>query len=127
MDENNKDRFRRLLSEHFNDNLTELNDALDKHIMSKTYKKHFNKMMYEKNKHNDEFKRNKTEYDKKYYEEHKERLLTQRRDKYHNDTEFKEHIKLQQRNRYYQLNILKSLKPTSSGSTSGSTDIIESA
>ena len=56
MDEKEKLRFRRLLSEQFNDNLKDLNDSLDKYIQSITYKKHFNKIMYEKNKNNDEFK-----------------------------------------------------------------------
>ena len=76
--------------------------------------------MYEKHKHSDEFKQKKIEYDKRYYEENKETLLAQRKDKYHNDNDFKEKVKLQQKNRYSQLNKLKSLKPTSSGSISGS-------
>ena len=120
MDGKEKERFRVLLLDQFHDNLKDLNDALDKHIKSITYKKQFNKIMYEKHKQNDEFKQNKTEYDKKYYQEHKEALLNQRKQKYHNDNAFKEKVKLQQKNRYSQLNNLKSLKPTSSGSISGS-------
>ena len=53
MDEKEKARFKQILSKEFNDNLKYLNDALDKHIQSITYKKHFNKIMYEKNKEND--------------------------------------------------------------------------
>ena len=120
MDEKEKARFKQILSKEFNDNLKDLNDALDKHIQSITYKKQFNKIMYEKNKENDEFKQKKNEYDKKYYQEHKDKLLKERKEKYHNDNEFKEQIKLKQRNRYSQLNKLKNLNPTSSGSLSGS-------
>ena len=108
-----------IVNTHFNGNLKDANFALKKYIQSIEYKKHFNKIMYEKNKNNDEFKEKK-EYDKKYYQEHKETLLKNRKEKYHNDNEFKEQIKLKQRNRYCQLNKLKSLK---SGSVSGSTDL----
>ena len=120
MDEKEKARFKQISSKEFNDNLKDLNDALDKHIQSITYKKQFNKIMYEKNKENDEFKQKKNEYDKKYYQEHKDKLLKERKEKYHNDNEFKEQIKLKQRNRYSQLNKLKSLNLNSSGSVSGS-------
>ena len=120
MDEKEKTRFGQILSTKYNNNLKDLNDALDKHIQSITYKKHFNKIMYEKNKENDEFKQKKNEYDKKYYQEHKDKLLKERKEKYHNDNEFKEQMKLKQRNRYSQLNKLKNLNPTSSGSLSGS-------
>ena len=116
MDEKEKARFGQILSTKFNNNIKDLNDALDKYIQSITYKKQFNKMMYEKNKENDEFKQKKKEYDKKYYQEHKETLLNQRKNKYHNDNEFKETIKQQQRNRYSQLNNLKKLNLNSSGS-----------
>ena len=120
MDEKEKARFGQILITKYNNNLKDLNDALDKHIQSITYKKQFNKIMYEKNKENDEFKQKKNEYDKKYYQEHKDKLLKERKEKYHNDNEFKEQIKLKQRNRYSELNKLKSLK---SGSVSGSTDL----
>ena len=67
---------------------------------------------------------------KKYYQEHKETLLNQRKQKYHNDNEFKEKVKLQQRNRYSSLLFNKSVekikfKPTSSGSICGSVVSIE--
>ena len=123
MDEKEKARFKQILSKEFNDNLKYLNDALDKHIQSITYKKHFNKIMYEKNKENDEFKQKRKEYDKQYYQQNKDKLLKERKEKYHNDNEFKEQIKLKQKNRYSQLNNLKNLNPTSSGSVSGSTDL----
>ena len=55
MDEQEKVRFKQLLSEQFHDNLKDLNDALEKHIKSIIYKKQFNKIMYEKHKHSDEF------------------------------------------------------------------------
>ena len=116
MDEREKVRFKRLLSEQFNDNLKSLNDALDKHIQSIIYKKEFNKKAYAKHKENEEFKQKKKDYDKKYYEEHKELLLTQRKQKYHNDNDFKEQMKLKQRNRYLELNKSKNLNPNSSGS-----------
>ena len=120
MDEKEKARFKQILSKEFNDNLKDLNDALDKHIQSITYKKQFNKIMYEKNKENDKFKQKRKEYDKTYYQQNKDKLLKERKEKYHNDNEFKEQIKLKQRNRYSQLNKLKNLNPTSSGSLSGS-------
>ena len=120
MDEKEKTRFGQILSTKYNNNLKDLNDALDKHIQSITYKKQFNKIMYEKNKENDEWKEKKKEYDKKYYQQNKDKLLKERKEKYHNDNEFKEQIKLKQRNRYSQLNKLKSFDLNSSGSISGS-------
>ena len=110
MDEQEKERFKQLLSEQFHDNLKDLNDALEKHIKSIIYKKQFNKIMYDKHKQNDEFKQNKTGYDKTYYQEHKEALLNQRKQKYHNDNDFKEKVKLQQRNRYSSLLFNKSVE-----------------
>ena len=120
MDEKEKARFGQILSTKFNNNIKDLNDALDKYFQSITYKKQFNKLMYEKNKENDEFKQKRKEYDKQYYQQNKDKLLKERKEKYHNDNEFKEQIKLKQRNRYSRLNNLKNLKPTSSGSISGS-------
>ena len=120
MEEKEKARFGQILSTKFNNNIKDLNDALDKHIQSITYKKQFNKLMYEKNKENEEFKQKRKEYDKKYYQQNKDKLLKERKEKYHNDNEFKEQMKLKQRNRYSQLNNLKNLNPTSSGSISGS-------
>ena len=120
MEEKEKARFGQILSTKFNNNIKDLNDALDKYFQSIEYKKQFNKLMYEKNKENDEFKQKKKEYDKKYYQQNKDKLLKERKEKYHNDNEFKEQIKLKQRNRYSELNNLKNLNPTSSGSVSGS-------
>ena len=120
MDEKEKARFGQILSTKFNNNIKDLNDALDKYFQSIEYKKQFNKIMYEKNKKNDEFKQKRKEYDKQSYQQNKDKLLKERKEKYHNDNEFKEQIKLKQKNRYSQLNNLKNLKPTSSGSISGS-------
>ena len=120
MDEKEKARFGQILSTKFNNNIKDLNDALDKYFQSIEYKKQINKLMYEKNKENDEFKQKRKEYDKQYYQQNKDKLLKERKEKYHNDNEFKEQIKLKQRNRYSKLNNLKNLNPTSSGSISGS-------
>ena len=120
MEEKEKARFGQILSTKFNNNIKDLNDALDKYFQSIEYKKQFNKIMYEKNKKNDEFKQKRKEYDKQYYQQNKDKLLKERKEKYHNDNEFKEQIKLKQKNRYSQLNNLKNLNPTSSGSISGS-------
>ena len=109
-----------IVNTHFNGNLKDANFALKKYIQSIEYKKHFNKIMYEKNKKNDEWKQKKKEYDKQYYQQNKDKLLKERKEKYHNDNEFKEQIKLKQRNRYCQLNKLKSFNLNSSGSISGS-------
>ena len=120
MDEKEKARFGQILLTKFNNNLKDLNDVLEKYFQSIEYKKQFNKLMYEKNKENDEFKQKRKEYDKQYYQQNKDKLLKERKERYHNDNEFKEQIKLKQKNRYSQLNNLKNLKPTSSGSISGS-------
>ena len=120
MDEKEKARFGQILSTKFNNNIKDLNDALDKYFQSIAYKKQFNKLMYEKNKENDEFKQKRKEYDKQYYQQNKDKLLKERKEKYHNDNEFKEQIKLKQKNRYSQSNNLKNLNPTSSGSVSSS-------
>ena len=120
MDEKEKARFGQILSTKFNNNIKDLNDALDKYFQSIEYKKQFNKLMYEKNKENNEFKQKRKEYDKQYYQQNKDKLLKERKEKYHNDNEFKEQIKLKQKNRYSQLNKLKSLNLNSSGSVSGS-------
>ena len=120
MDEKEKARFGQILSTKFNNNIKDLNDALDKYFQSIEYKKQFNKLMYEKNKENDEFKQKRKEYDKQYYQQNKDKLLKERKEKYHNDNEFKEQMKLKQKNRYSQLNKLKSFNLNSSGSVSGS-------
>ena len=98
MDENEKIRSKQILSTHFNGNIKDLNDALNKHIELITYKKEFNKMMYMKNKENNEFIQKKKEYDMKYYEQNKDMLLSKRKIKYDNDNDFKEQIKLKQKN-----------------------------
>ena len=118
MDEKEKVRFKQILSKEFNDNLKDLNDGLDKYFQSIEYKKQFNKIMYEKNKNNDKFKEKKKDYDKQYYQQNKDKLLKERKEKYHNDNEFKEQIKLKQKNRYSQLNKLKSFDLNASGSVS---------
>ena len=100
MDENEKIRFKQILSTHFNDNIKDLNDALNKHIELITYKKEFNKMMYMKNKESDAFIQKKKEYDTRYYEQNKDSLLSKRKHKYDNDIDFKEQIKLKQKARY---------------------------
>ena len=120
MEEKEKARFGQILSTKFNNNIKDLNDALDKYFKSIEYKKQFNKLMYEKNKENDEFKQKRKEYDKQYYQQNKDKLLKERKEKYHNDNEFKEQMKLKQKNRYSQLNKLKSFNLNSSGSISGS-------
>ena len=120
MDEKEKARFGQILLTKFNNNLKDLNDVLDKYFQSIEYKKQFNKIMYEKNKKNDEFKQKRKEYDKQYYQQNKDKLLKERKEKYHTNNEFKEQMKLKQRNRYSQLNKLKNLHPISSGSISGS-------
>ena len=79
MNENDKIRFKQILLTQFNDNLKDLNEALIKHIQSITYKKQFNKIMYNKHKEDDEFKQKKKEYDKKYYEQNKDTLLSERK------------------------------------------------
>jgi hypothetical protein len=82
MDEGSKERLRVLLSEHFNDNLKELNDALDQYIQSEAQK--ISEIMYDKNKRSDEFKQQ-TEYCKRYCTENKATFLKQWKQKYHND------------------------------------------
>ena len=42
----------------------------------------------------------KKQYDSKYYEQNKGTLLSKRKDKYDNDIDFKERIKLKQKARY---------------------------
>ena len=119
MDNSEKIRFQQLLQNTFNNDLKDLNDALDKHIKIINNKKEANKIAYVKHKDDTEFKKKKTEYDKQYYQEHKEKLLNERKQKYHNDNDFKEQNRLKQRNRYLELNKLKNRNCTSSGSPSG--------
>ena len=117
MDEKVKTQFRELLHSKFNNNLNEVNEALVKHMEIVEKKKEANKSAYQKHKDNDEFKQKKKSYDKQYYNEHKPELLNARKDKYNNDNEYKEQIKLKQKARYLELN--KSRTPTQKLSDSG--------
>ena len=59
----------------------------------------------------------KKDYDKQYYTEHKHNLLSNRKDKYNNDNEYRENIKLKQKSRYVERNKLRipALKSDGSG------------
>jgi len=59
MNEDTKEKFRILLSEHFDNDLSLLNKCLTTHIDSINKKKDSNKKSYYKNKDNDEFKEKK--------------------------------------------------------------------
>jgi len=72
MDNSEKKRFQQLLNNTFNNNLKDVNDALDKHITIMNNKKQANETAYVKHKEDTEFKKKKTEYDKRYYQEHKQ-------------------------------------------------------
>ena len=97
MDDNSKEQFRKLLHDKFNNNLKEVNDALAKHIERIERKKRENKSAYQRHKDNEEFMKKKKDYDKQYYTEHKQELLNNRKDKYNNDNEYREQIKLNQK------------------------------
>ena len=116
MDEKEKTQFRELLHDKFNNNFKELNEALVKYLEIVEKKKGANKSAYQKHKGNDDFKQKKKNYDKQYYNEHKHELLNARKDKYNNDNEYKEQIKLKQKARYLELNKLNSPTPKLSGS-----------
>ena len=123
MDNSEKQRFQQLLNNTFNNNLKDLNDALDKHIKNMDNKKEANKIAYVKHKEDTEFKKKKTEYDKQYYQDHKDKLLNERKQKYHNDIEYQTKTKEKQKLRYVGLNKLKNLNDNSSGSVSGSANL----
>ena len=123
MDNSEKKRFQQLLNNTFNNNLKDVNDALDKHITIMNNKKQANKIAYVKHKEDSEFKKKKTEYDKQYYQDHKDKLLNERKQKYHNDNEYQTKIKEQQNHRYLELNKLKNLNFNSSSSVSGSANL----
>ena len=106
MNEDSKERFRILLSEHFDNNLSSLNECLTKQIDSINKKKDSNKKSYDKNKDNDEFKEQKKNYDKKYYDENKQQLLTTRKTKYNTDSEYREKLKKHRRQNIYNQNNL---------------------
>ena len=100
MDELQKTRLLGLLRGSFNNNLTELNDCLEKYIKIRNDKKEANQKAYVKHKTDDVFKIKKMEYDKQYYDEHKLNLLKNKKDKYHNDIQYQSHIKESQKIRY---------------------------
>ena len=100
MDEGDLEQFKKLLHDEFNNNLKELNQALVKYIELIERKKQENKSAYQRHKDNDDFMKKKKDYDKQYYTEHKQELLSSRKDKYNNDNEYKEQIKLKQKSRY---------------------------
>ena len=102
MSEDSKERFRILLSEHFDNNLSSLNECLTKQIDSINKKKDSNNKSYYENKDNDEFKEEKKNYDKKYYDENKEQLLITRKSKYNTDSEYREKVKETQKATYLQ-------------------------
>ena len=52
-----KERFQQLLNNTFNNNLKDVNDALDKHITIMNNKKQANKIAYVKHKEDNEFKK----------------------------------------------------------------------
>ena len=102
IDENEKLRFKQLLSEKFNDNLKGLNDSLDKYIQSKNTEKNLTKKHISNIKKMMNLKKKKKQYDKQYYQEHKDKLLKDRKERYNNDNEFKEHMKLKHKKHYSQ-------------------------
>ena len=116
MDETEKTQFRNLLHDTFNNNLKAVNEALEKYLEIVEKKKQANKSAYQKNKNNEEFKQKKKTYDKQYYNEHKHELLNARKDKYNNDNEYREQVKLKQKCRYVELNKLRSPTLRSDGS-----------
>ena len=117
MDEGDLEQFKKLLHDKFNNNLKELNQALVKYIELIERKKRENKSAYQRHKDNDDFMKKKKDYDKQYYTEHKQELLSNRKDKYINDNEYRETIKLKQKSRYVELNKLRS--PALKSDTSG--------
>ena len=63
-------------------------------------KKEAHQIAYQRNKFNDEFKQKKKTYDKQYYNEHKQDLLSTHKNKYHNDKEYREQVKQKQITKY---------------------------
>ena len=100
MDEIEKDRFRTLLKEKFNNELKLVNDTLEKYLEIIKRKQESNKAAYKKQKDDDDFKQKKKTYDKQYYENHKHELLNIRKTKYHTDDDYKEKQKQKQKNIY---------------------------
>ena len=81
MDDNNKEQFRKLLHDKFNNNLKEVNQALVNHLEIVEKKKQANKIAYQRHKDDEEFMKQMKEYDKQYYTEHKQELLSNRKNK----------------------------------------------
>ena len=102
-----KERFVILLKGKFNNDLKVLNDTLEKYLEIVEKKKEANKNAYRRNKDKDEFKQKKKDYDKQYYNEHKQDLLNARKVKYHSDKEYREQVKQQQKDKYEQSKQLK--------------------
>ncbi len=67
-------------------------------------KKEANKIAYNKHRQDDSFNNKKTEYDKQYYQEHKQSLLKNKKDKYHTDTDYQTRINDRQKQRYLLFN-----------------------
>ena len=86
MDDNNKEQFRNLLHDKFNNTLKEVNEALVKHIERIERTKRETKSAYQKIKIMKNLWKKK-DYDKQYYTEHKQELLNNRKDKYNNENE----------------------------------------
>ena len=59
MDDNNKEQFRKLLHDQFNNSLKAVNEALVKHLEIVEKKQEANKSAYQKNKDNEEFMKKK--------------------------------------------------------------------
>ena len=75
MNDFEKGRFQKILQNTYNNNLKELNDALEKHTQHIDNKKEANKNAYVKYREDDDFKQKKSQYDKQYYQDNKHRLL----------------------------------------------------
>ena len=116
MDDNNKEQFRKLLQDNFNNNLKEVNQALVNHLEIVEKKKQANQIAYQRHKDNEEFMKKKKEYHKQYDTVHKQELLSNSKDKYNNDNEYRENIKLKQKSRYVEINKLRSPALKSDGS-----------
>ena len=107
MNDFEKGRFQKILQNTYNNNLKELNDALEKHTQHIDNKKEANKNAYVKYREDDDFKQKKSQYDKQYYQDNKHRLLQSKKNKYHNDIEYQTKLKEKQKLRYLELNKLK--------------------
>ena len=107
MDDCDQEQFKNLLHDKYSNNLNRVNEVLVKHIELIERKKRANKSAYQKNKDNEEFMKKKKDYDKQYYTEHKHELLNNRKDKYHNDNEYREQIRQRQKDKYDELKQLK--------------------